>query len=63
VTMDGKALHYSVRYIIRELLWEPWHKSHCTGQDTCPAESNQVSPSSGFQSRRRGCHEQSRNPC
>jgi hypothetical protein len=23
VTMDGKALHYSVRYIIRELLWEP----------------------------------------
>jgi hypothetical protein len=63
VTMDVKAVNYCMRYTMRELSWELWHKSHCRGQNSCPAEGNQGSPRSGFQSRRRGCQEQSRNPC
>jgi hypothetical protein len=57
MTMDVKAMHYCVRYTMREILWEPRHKSHCRGQNACPAEGNEVSPSSGFQSRRRDCQE------
>jgi hypothetical protein len=61
VTMDVKTMHYCVRYTIREFLWEPWHKSHCRGQNSCPAEGSQGSPSSEFQFRSRGCQEQSKN--
>jgi hypothetical protein len=62
VTIDIKAVHCCVRYTMRELSWEPWHNSDCRGQKSCPSEGNQGSPSSGFQSRRRGCLEESRNP-
>jgi hypothetical protein len=62
VTKDVKAVHFCVRYTMRKFSWEPWHKSHSRGQNSCLVEGIQGSPSSGFQSRNRGCQEQSRNP-
>jgi hypothetical protein len=48
VTMGVKAMHYCVRYTMKELLWEPWHKSPCRGQNECSAEGNQGSPALDF---------------